>query len=127
MKFKLPNHVYDVYVTFILARTKISALTVSVEMLAKAHGLSQLSQQQDDLKSPSTKYLVIEIFTCMARLLDPNHLKVVVALGVESNKNPTIDLDKRSESPAKEPHDTKAWSGVGSVFFETGKNQNRPL
>lgn len=43
MKFKLPNHVYDVYATFSLARTKISALTVSVEMLAKAHGLSQLS------------------------------------------------------------------------------------
>ena len=60
-------------------------------MLAKAHGLSQLSQQQDDLNSPSTNYMVIGIFTCMARLLDPNHLKkVVTALAV---KNPTkIDL-----------------------------------
>lgn len=63
------------------------------------------------------KYMVIEIFTCMARLLDPNHLKVVVALAVESIWTNGLSAELKSHMTQKHSVGSRKW-----FSFETGKS-----
>ena len=139
IKFKLPNHVYDVYATFFLARTKISAPhsvggDVGQGTWPWVNWVNRFgpSQQQDDLKSP-----INEISGDWDSDL---HLHGAVAWsqppqgGRHLRWNPT-KMDKpsiwvqRSESRAKEPHDRKAFRRKSEVFDWNGKNSeiDRPI